>query len=257
MVAQSRSPSPLNTFALILTALAVILGCRAGDLAESIRESRAGATAVAANPTRAEPSGTATLVALVESPTEAATEAATETIAETLEPSPTEAPTDTPEPVETTTPRPTRTPAPPTRRPPPTQTFTPAPPPSPTRCPNQFCVIKTDCIPGENIRATGHVYSNGVLQSGVTVRVSTDYSGARAAGDFVTGHDPINPRVLWPGHEGYYQVGISEGLAKAGTWVVFLIDAGSKQPISEGRSFTTQAEQTANSCQIGVTDFGS
>jgi hypothetical protein len=252
MYARRRKPSPNSFFVLILASFAVVLGCRASDLADSIRQRRAGATAVAANTVRPKPSATETLVALVETPTEVPTETETET----LEPSPTGAPTDTPEPSETSTPSATRTPAPPTRIPPPTQTFTPAPPPPPTRCPDQLCVIKTDCLSGQDTRAIGHVYANGAPLNGVTVRVSYDYGGAPVAGDFISGHDPINPRNLWPGHDGYYQVGISEGSAKAGTWWVFVIDPSSKEPVSEGRTFTTQAQQTPDSCQIGVTDFG-
>jgi hypothetical protein len=253
MPIRRTSPSPINAFLLFLAALGVILGCRAGDLAASIRQSRAGVTAVAANPTRPRPSATATLVALVETPTEAATETPTET----LEPSPTEAPTDTPEPAETATPRPTSTPAPPTRIPPPTQTFTPAPPPSPTRCPDQFCVIKSDCIPGQDTRAIGHVYSNGVPLNGARVRVSYANGGAPAAADFISGHDPVNPQNLWLGHDGYYQVGIREGAPFDGNWWVFLVDDAGNNVISEGRWFKTTDVTTGTSCQIGVTDFGS
>lgn len=216
---------------------------------------------VAVNPTRPRLRATATRAELVDVPTEAAPELPTEVPAEapteTLEPSPTEAPTDTPEPAESSTPRPTRTPAPPTKIPPPTETFTPAPPPAPTRCPNQFCIVKADCLPGENTRAIGHVFGNGVPLNDVLVRVSTDYAGAKVADDFFSGHDPVNRNVLDSTNPGYYQVGISDGSVKPGTYVVFLIDRGTKQPISEGRSFTVDATQTGNSCQIGVTDFGS
>jgi hypothetical protein len=245
-----------NVLFLAIAALAFVLACRAGDLAQSIRQSRAGVTAVAANPVSSEPSATPSSVGLADTPTEAATGALTEPPTETQAAIATEPSTDTPEPADTSTPRPTRTPPPPTLKPPPTQTFTPAPTPGPTRCPYQYCVIKAECVPGENIRATGYVYQNGVAVNGVVARVASSFGGAKQAADFSTGHDPVNPRNLWPGHDGYYQVGISEGLVKAGTWVIFLIDAN-KQPISEGRSFTTDAQQTGNSCQVGVTDFGS
>jgi hypothetical protein len=246
-----------NVLFLAVAASLFVLACRVGDLAQTIRQSRAGVTTAETNAISPEAGATSSLLGLADTPTEAAAETPSEPPTEALVPSLTEAPTEVSVPADTSTPRPTRKPAPPTRVPPPTETYTPAPPPGPTRCPYQYCVIKADCIPGENIRAIGYVYSNGVPVNGVLVRVAQDFNGARVADDFVSGHDPVNKRTLWPKHEGYYQVGVSEGLIKAGTWVVFLIDTGSKQPISEGRSFTTDAQQTGSSCQVAVTDFGS
>lgn len=255
------TPSPLRVVALGLSALAIILACRASDLVTGSRQIPAAGTTVAVRSSRPRPSLTPAEASPVDAPTEAAietpTEAATEAPTETLEPSATEPPTDTPVPVDTDTPRPTRTPGPPTRVPSPTETFTPAPPPTPTRCPDQFCVIKMDCIPGQDTRAIGHIYQNGVPLNGIRVRVSYDYGGSKVAADFISGHDPINRDKLDPLNPGYYQIGISEGAAQDGNWWVFLVDQGGNNTISEGRWFKTANVTTDNSCNIGVTDFGS
>lgn len=241
----------IKRFLLALVALGVIWGCRASDIVDGIRLNRSPATAVAVSTSRPTRRPTVPAVALADTPSDVATEVPTDTV----EPEVTDVPADTAVPVDTATPRPTRTPAPPTRKPPPTQTFTPAPPAPPTRCPYQFCIIKTDCQPGENTRAIGHVYSNGLPVNGVKVRVANAFGGDKVAADYTSGYNPTN-KILDPAFAGYYQVGIIEGKPKGGTWVVFVVDTF-KQPISEGRSFTTDAVQTGNSCQIGVTDFGS
>lgn len=251
-------------FSFGLAAFALVFACRAGDLLTTIRDSRAGAPQVADRPARSAPAITATEVALIETPTEAASEtpigAAVETPTEgpteTLEPSPTELPTDTPEPLASDTPLPTGTPAPPTRVPPPTLTFTPEPPPSPTRCPEQYCVIKSDCIPGHDTRAIGHIYANGAPVDGIRVRVSFDYGGAPVTEDFISGHNPIDRFKLDPQYSGYYQVGILDGAPQDGNWWVFLVDKSGNNVISEGRWFKTANVTTDNSCNIGVTDFG-
>lgn len=243
-MSNQRSPSPRKIFFLAIFALTVIWSCRAADLANDLRAQRAGATTVpTVNVAVEEPSPTETLAAVTELPTD------------TLEPEPTELPTDTSAPTNVPTPRATRTPAPPTRPLPPTATFTPAPPPSPTRCPDKYCVIKANCVPGDNTRAIGTVYENGVPKNGIRVRVSYDYGGAPVAEDFISGHDPVNRQNLDPAHPGYYQVGIRDGSALDGNWWVFLMDE-KQNVISEGRYFKTTDVVTADSCQIGVTDFG-
>jgi hypothetical protein len=178
-------------------------------------------------------------------------------------------PTNTPIPTDTFTPLPTNTPVPtntplPTNTP--TSTFTPVPTNTPTptltrtptrvptHCPQQYCVIATDCQPGENTRAIGTIYQNDRPLNGVRVRVSYAYRGAPDVSDFISGHDPNNPSVLDPNHPGYYQLGMSEGSALNGDWWVFIVnDAG--DAVSEGRYFHTEGEQTSTSCQIGITDF--
>ncbi len=239
----------VRTFALVLFVFAIILDCRAAELVNSLRQRRPAVTSIAAQPTQSTHSPTATEVALVETPTD------TRVPSETLEPSPTELPTDTLEPIVTATPRPTSTPAPPARKPTSTQTFTPVPPPSPTRCPQEYCVTKATCVPDGNTRAIGTVDENGVPKNGVRVRVSYADGGAPAAADFISGHDPINRDRLDPAHPGYYQVGIMEGAAFDGNWWVFLVDDKGEE-ISEGRWFKTVNVTTSDSCNVGVTDFG-
>ncbi len=224
--------------------LAVLLGCRLTDALGSLTQLRAGATAVAVNKPSPIANSSGNAGPLL--PTDTLTPLPTDT----TEPSPTPQPSDTPLP--TNTPAPTATRAP-TRRPTATLTFTPSPIPSPTRCPQQFCVVKATCIPGGDTRATGHVYSGGTPINGIKVWVANSYPGA-PVGTFITGHDPINPQNLDPNNPGYYQVGIMEGAPNAGNWWVFLVDS-SNHVISEGRFFNTQDQQTANSCQIGITDF--
>ena len=170
---------------------------------------------------------------------------------------PTEAPVNPPTDNPPTNIPPTREPPPPrpTRTPTPTETAAPVVSPTPSRCPQIYCVIKSDCQPGENTRAIGTVYDNGVPVNGVKVRVSTGYQGSPAAADFLSGHDPINTSALYPDHAGYYQIGIVEGSPHAGTWWVFLLD-DKGNVISEGHSFITQDVESPNSCQIGITDFG-
>ncbi len=251
MFTRRRSPPVIYLFAFGFIAFAMIFDCRAAELVSNLRQRRTGVTAVAAQAARRTPSPTAARVAPVETPTETPTTPPTAT----LEPSPTEFPSDTPEPADTATPRPTSTPVPPTRKPLPTQTFTPAPPPSPTRCPQEYCVTKATCIPDNNTRATGIVYENGVPKNGVRVRVSYADGGAPAAADFISGHDPINRDKLDPHNPGYYQVGIREGAAFDGNWWVFLMDDTGQNEISEGRWFKSTAVVTASSCQVGITDF--
>jgi hypothetical protein len=115
-------------------------------------------------------------------------------------------------------------------------------------------VVKIACLSGENTRAIGVVYENGVPKNGVRVRVSFDYGGAAVAADFISGHDPINPNVLDPQHPGYYQIGISEGATQDGNWWVFIVD-DQNRTISDGRWFKTDAIVSGSSCNIGVTDF--
>jgi hypothetical protein len=246
-----RPPSLLQILSFLLLALALVLGCRATDFASRVADGvRQRVSHLTARATK--PAATLTPTSLAA----ALAETETETPTDTPEPSPTETPlpTDTLEPTVVPTPLPTRPPAPPTRRPPPTMTFTPAPPPAPTRCPDEYCVVKATCIPGHDTRAIGHVYDNGVPVNGVRVRVSNSDGGAAVAADFISGRDPVNPSIFDPNNPGYYQIGIMEGAPNAGNWWVFLIgDNGAV--ISEGGFFNTQDVQTPNSCQIGITDF--
>ncbi len=163
---------------------------------------------------------------------------------------PTNVPTDTP--TRTFTPLPTDTPTA-TNTLIPTATKTSIPTATPTHCAQQYCVIAASCSPGENTRAIGTIYVNGIPKNGVRVRVSYEYGGPPIVNDFISGHDPNNPSQLDPTRPGYYQIGIQEGAPQAGNWWVFLIDGDTN--ISEGRLFNTQDQYTSSSCQIGTTDF--
>lgn len=244
---------------LVLSAAGLLWACETAQLITAATQPHQTPTGVADASHRAtatrhpsltpdhNPQSSAETKVLMESPTEPITPPeTTDALANKAPTEPSDnTPTDLPP---TPKPRPTHTPTP-------TETAPPILSPTPSRCPQIYCVIKSDCQPGENTRAIGTVYDNGVPVNGITVRVSTGYQGSRAAADFLSGHDPINTSALYPDHAGYYQIGIVEGSPHAGTWWVFLLD-DKGNVISEGHSFTTQEVETANSCQIGITDFG-
>lgn len=110
------------------------------------------------------------------------------------------------------------------------------------------------CEPGENTRAVGTIYQNDLPKNGVRVRVSYAMGGPPVIPDFISGRDPNNPGQPDPQHPGYYQLGLLEGGALAGNWWVFIVD-DEGNVLSEGRLFNTQGQQTATSCQVGITDF--
>ncbi len=183
-------------------------------------------------------------------------------VSTTLTPSPTLTPTRVltptqmliPTPVLSPTPRATPTSTRPSATALPTRTFTPAFTPTPTRCAYKYCVTLADCKPGNNTRAIGTVYENGVPKSGVRVRVSYSDGGPPVVSDFISGNNPTSPNFPDPNHPGYYQIGIREGSAFEGNWWVFLIDDKQRQ-ISDGHFFKTSGIVTGNSCQVGITDF--
>jgi hypothetical protein len=110
------------------------------------------------------------------------------------------------------------------------------------------------CEPGENTRAVGTIYENDRPKNGVRVRVSYAMSGPPVIPDFISGNDPNNPSQANPLRPGYYQLGLLEGGALAGNWWVFIVN-DEDEVLSEGRLFNTQGQQTATSCQVGITDF--
>lgn len=174
-------------------------------------------------------------------------------IVATQTPPPTNTPEPTNTPVPTNTPLPTDTPTwTPTFTPTPTNTLTPTQ--IPTHCPQEYCVIMQRCEPGENTRAVGTIYEHDQPKNGVRVRVSYAMGGPPVIPDFISGNDPNNPNQPDPRHPGYYQLGLLEGGALAGNWWVFIVD-GHGQVLSPGRLFNTQGQQTATSCQVGITDF--
>ncbi len=282
-----RSPSPGQVFIFVLCTLAVIWSCRAGDVISSWQKGNpvAGTAAVSqgtqsqgtTTPT-GEPPVRPSATSSVAPPTE------TEEPTETPEPGETSEPTGEPSvrPSATAVATATSTVTPPTGEPPvrpsatavvapptplttetstlpdetssPTEPSTPELTPTPTRCPYKYCVKLVDCWPGNNTRAIGTVYENGVPKSGVRVRVSYSDGGPPVVDDFITGRNPISPNFSDPNHPGYYQIGIREGSAYDGNWWVFLIDEKERQ-ISEGRFFKTTDVVTSSSCQVGITDF--
>lgn len=110
------------------------------------------------------------------------------------------------------------------------------------------------CEPGENTRAVGTIYENDRPKNGVRVRVSYAMGGPPVIPDFISGNNPNSPNAPDPLHPGYYQLGLLEGGALAGNWWVFIVN-DEDEVLSEGRLFNTQGQQTATSCQVGVTDF--
>jgi hypothetical protein len=168
-------------------------------------------------------------------------------------PLPTNTPVPTNTPTFTDTPLPTNTPTyTPTDTPLPTNTYTPTV--VPTHCPQEYCIIMQRCETGENTRAVGTIYEHDAPKNGVRIRVSYVAGGPPVIPDFISGNDPQNPSTTDPQHPGYYQLGLLEGGALAGNWWVFVVDSKGKM-LSEARFFNTQGQQTANSCQVGITDF--
>lgn len=208
---------------------------------------------------------TETLEALsLEAPTDRPTRAALATDVPTVFVPPPEAPTDVPlpstePPPPTDIPLPTNTPRPTTRPQPtvPPSPAAPTPTAGPTRCPQTYCVSYRGCQTDGNTIIEGIVYTNGVPENGVAVRVAKEPGAYPLVDDFVSGNDPINPGHPDPNNPGHYILQIVAGSPREGNWWVFVIDKpnGTKQ-ISEAKLIHTNDDNSnPGNCQHALVDF--